>query len=414
MRLTLWAARRLARAIARRGFTRLLDSRVANPREALKHVAARVEGPVTLYIHIPYCIRPCGFCCFVRKMYREEEYWAYVKVLMRELEEYASALERAQVISVYVGGGTPTINREGIIAVLEKVRQLFPRASRICVEAHPATVTRELVKELRGVGVNRFSIGVQSLDQEVLRALGRLTHTPSQALEAVKTAASHFDTLNVDLIFGVPGVDPEAIVRDAEKLLQLGANQVTFYPLLIAWGKKTRWSRRELENADRMHLERIVSWAREQNLKPETIWCYSKASASSIDEYIVETPDYVGVGISSIGHVSASIYANTFTVERYVKMVERYGCSIAYHTRLTREEEGGYQMLMSAFSWRKPEPPPGCLVCKLAGALLARKPPSHSPAVLYAVHRLMKEFLEGVAWLRVEALRREAARGEIA
>ncbi len=374
-----------------------------------------IEGKVSLYIHIPFCIAPCRFCCFVRFPYKEDKYWLYMKALQAEIEETRSKLERTRVESVYIGGGTPSVNAEGLVWLLDIVRENFPEASTLTVEINPSDATPELLQAMRETGVNRVSIGIQSLRTKTLKRLGRRQKI-SEAVRAIAIAAkTGFPTINADLMFSVPGQDITEVLEDASYILRLGANQLTFYPLIPGIGAKRELVERILGsldytsdlkayNAIEKHMER-------EGLSPLTPWCYAKGKAP-LDEYIVEYTDYVAVGLSGIGKVGSRVYVNTFNVNKYVKKVLERGFSCSKTTVLTRSEAVDYDLFMEVFglrlsiehfltTWGAIRVLPILPLIKVHKGII-------EPAFLarYLIHVAMREFLSVLAWMRTEALAR--------
>ena len=388
----------------------LLESRIEEPEKAVEQAISNTER-ATLYIHIPFCIKPCKFCCFVRFRYSEEAYKEYMKSLKKEVENY---IKKAgdKINSIYIGGGTPTINRNGILELLDLIRnELGP--IDISLEAHPATIDDEFAKELSR-RVSRISIGVQSFSQEILDALGRGTHTPKKAIEALESVKGLFETVNADLISSVPNQNPMDVVRDALWLLDNYCDEVTIYPLLVAWGSEKIWGA-SLDKVDFKHQTTIFREMMKRKIRFVTPWCYSRIKPRLIDEYFIETTDYLGAGLSSIGKCGRIIYTNTFNLEKYSRLVSTRGFSVRTSTKLKESEEAGYRALIEAFGLRIRRETIEELeehykyAVKLLKSFLELENNFYKPRGLlayYAIHKVMKTFLEGIAWLRVEALRR--------
>ncbi len=401
---------------ARGVLERLLGSRVDNPENLVSNLLKKQEvKQATLYIHIPFCIRPCKFCCFVRTAYNEQLYKEYKEALMRELENYCSIAGNV-ISSIYIGGGTPTINHEGLLEILDHVQSNLGKPIEISVEAHPATIDREYAKELRKAGVSRLSIGVQSFNKETLERLGRTTCTPELSKKAIREVAGVFPTLNADLISSVPGQSVEEVTSGIDWLVENGCNEVTVYPLLIAWDSKAPWSENDRRCVDYSHFSTIYNHVVSRGLRLMTPWCYALSEPKLIDEYFIDTTDYLGAGMSSIGKIGNTIYTNTFDIRRYIELARRKGFSARACLKLSETEEKGYRLLIEAFGLRVKEDhititgDPGA---KILSPFIKRmfvcqngfcKPRGFQS--VYLIHTLMKDFLEGIAWLRLEAIKR--------
>src|SRR5262245_56460122 len=166
--------------------------------------------PLALYVHIPWCVRKCPYCDFNSHertgALPEKE---YVERLLSDLEALLPSVWGRRLISVFIGGGTPSLfSPESIDALLSGVRARLPLEphAEITLEANPGTVEAARFRGFREAGVNRISIGVQSFDQRMLQALGRI-HSADEARRAIEAALASFERVNVDLMYGLPGQD---------------------------------------------------------------------------------------------------------------------------------------------------------------------------------------------------------------
>jgi oxygen-independent coproporphyrinogen-3 oxidase len=209
--------------------------------------AVRFEAlpPLALYVHIPWCVRKCPYCDFNSHertgSLPEAEYLA---ALFRDLESSLPQIWGRRVISIFIGGGTPSLfSPESIDALLSGVRArlaLDPQAE-ITLEANPGTVEAARFRGFRSAGVNRISIGVQSFDERMLAALGRI-HSGDEARRAIDAAAASFDNVNIDLMYGLPGQTPAMARADLDQALRLAlphvsAYQLTIEPNTVFWSK---------------------------------------------------------------------------------------------------------------------------------------------------------------------------------
>ena len=174
------------------------------------------------YIHFPWCLKKCPYCDFAsaavdRADVRDE---AYADAVVAELE--SRDLSGRHLESVFFGGGTPSLwGADALGRTLEAVRGAFSATHEVevTVECNPTSIDAEKARELRTVGVNRLSIGVQSLDDENLRFLGRL-HDAAGALEALRGARSEMAHISSDLMFGMPGQDADDFAAEIETVLE--------------------------------------------------------------------------------------------------------------------------------------------------------------------------------------------------
>jgi putative oxygen-independent coproporphyrinogen III oxidase len=193
--------------------------------------------PLTLYIHIPWCVRKCPYCDFNSHAARETiPETSYLNALLSDLDHELPRLRGRQVEAVFIGGGTPSLfSPEAIDQLLTSVRtQLMLRPNlEITLEANPGKAERRRFSEFRAVGINRLSIGVQSFDDDCLHRIGRI-HGAHEAIGAAEDAhAAGFENFNIDLMFGLPGQDVEASLKDLCTAVSLKPAHISFYQLTI-------------------------------------------------------------------------------------------------------------------------------------------------------------------------------------
>ena len=168
-----------------------------------------------IYIHIPFCVRKCNYCAFNSKVGNSEEFSAYVDALISEIKTVPYSLAPLPY-TLYFGGGTPTLLK---ISQLEKILSniKIDDAAEITIEANPGTVDENYLKNLRELGFNRLSLGVQSFNDNLLKILGRI-HDSKTALETIQNARKFFNNVNIDLMYGLPRqtlADVQAAVKIA-------------------------------------------------------------------------------------------------------------------------------------------------------------------------------------------------------
>jgi putative oxygen-independent coproporphyrinogen III oxidase len=194
-------------------------------------------SPLSLYIHIPWCVRKCPYCDFNSHAIGDRpDELAYVDALLADFEVDATlALERP-LQSIFIGGGTPSLfTPEAIDRLLSGVRDRSTWADdiEITLEANPGAVESAHYAGYRAAGVNRLSLGVQSFDAESLRALGRI-HGPDEAQRAVESArAVGFDRINLDLMFALPAQTLQQAISDLEHAIALGTEHLSYYQLTL-------------------------------------------------------------------------------------------------------------------------------------------------------------------------------------
>lgn len=193
-----------------------------------------------LYVHVPFCVRKCGYCAFHSGPFSPDAAAAFVELAVRQMGDWGRTLGRVEVETVYFGGGTPSLLEPGQIeAMLRSAQDCFDldAEAEITLEANPDSVLRPgFLGSLRGLGVNRLSLGVQSLQDDLLAMLGR-PHDARQARLAVEAARdSGFSNLSLDLIWGLPGQTLEGWMADLAEAVALAPEHLSCYGLSLEEG----------------------------------------------------------------------------------------------------------------------------------------------------------------------------------
>ena len=194
--------------------------------------------PLGLYLHIPFCVKKCGYCDFYsvedRELMKE-----YVSALLLHIRSYGKVCSGYTVDTVYIGGGTPTcLGPKYLGRILQEIRNKFPLAedAEITVECNPESTDKKVLDVMKKQGVNRLSFGVQSAHDEELRAIGRI-HTFAQAKEAVELAREKgFANISLDLMYGLPGQTREMFLDSVEQCLGLEPQHLSCYGLKLEPG----------------------------------------------------------------------------------------------------------------------------------------------------------------------------------
>jgi len=305
----------------------------------------------TLYLHIPYCGVLCPFCSFHRVKFKRDPAKKYFQALRREIKLVTDAGYRFG--ELYAGGGTPTVLPGELIRTIDLVRELHP-VQGISAETNPSDLSDDILRDLQGAGVSRLSVGVQSFDDELLQEMQRFEKYGSgdQIRHRLQHAQGVFDTLNVDMIFNFPHQTEASLRRDLHILVdELNVDQVSFYPLMSA-------------NSTRKSMLRTVGsvdYARERNLYQiivgqllvngytrSSAWCFSR-QPGMFDEYIVDNEEYVGLGSGAFSYLQGSLFASTFSINHYLRLVNAGNTGTVRRRDLTQRDQIRYYLLMRLF-----------------------------------------------------------------
>jgi oxygen-independent coproporphyrinogen-3 oxidase len=206
--------------------------------------AATVSGlsnppPLSLYIHIPWCVRKCPYCDFNshESRFKNDEIpeAAYVDALIADLETATPKVWGRKIKSIFFGGGTPSLfSPQAIDRILSNVRALTPLEydAEITLEANPGTVDSAHFTGYKDAGVNRLSLGIQSFNADYLKALGRI-HDDKQAIAAAELALKTFERVNLDVMYALPNQTLDHALEDAKQAVALGPDHLSFYHLTL-------------------------------------------------------------------------------------------------------------------------------------------------------------------------------------
>jgi oxygen-independent coproporphyrinogen-3 oxidase len=193
--------------------------------------------PLSLYVHLPWCIRKCPYCDFNSHEMAADQapQQAYIDALLADLDQALPLIWGRAVHSIFIGGGTPSLFSPAAIDQLLsglRARLRLDADAEITLEANPGTFEKDRFRAFRQAGVTRLSLGVQSFDDQALKALGRV-HDRAQALAAAAEAAQCFETFNLDLMYAWPGQDMARLDADIDQALALQPPHLSIYHLTV-------------------------------------------------------------------------------------------------------------------------------------------------------------------------------------
>jgi oxygen-independent coproporphyrinogen-3 oxidase len=273
-------------------------------------VSLKALPPLALYVHIPWCVRKCPYCDFNsherRDALPESE---YVARLMLDIERLLPSVWGRRIVSVFIGGGTPSLfSPEAIDALLSGVRARLPLEplAEITLEANPGTVEAARFRGFRGAGVNRISIGVQSFDARMLAALGRI-HGPHEARRAIEAACASFDNVNIDLMYGLPGQTLPMARADIEAAAASGVPHVSAYQLTIEpntafWSRPPQLPEHDQCADMQLMTEEVLRGRGYEHYETSAFARPGRRCQHNVNYW--EFGDYLGIGAGAHGKVS--------------------------------------------------------------------------------------------------------------
>lgn len=282
-----------------------------------------------LYIHIPFCVKKCAYCDFLSWKGSGEEREAYVQALEKEISSYSEFAKDYRVSTVFFGGGTPSVlEGEQTERILKKIRDTFrvEKDAEITLEMNPGTAQKEKLLLYRELGINRLSIGLQSVKNENLKLLGRI-HTYGDFLDSYRMAReAGFDNISADLISTLPGQTLEEWKEELEILQETPLEHISVYQLIIEKGTEfyEKYGEHEELLPDEETSREIYLWTgkylKEHGFEQYEISNYARPSRKSRHNLRYwERKDYLGLGLGAASMVHNIRMSNTRDWEKYIE-----------------------------------------------------------------------------------------------
>ncbi len=309
----------------------------------------RPEQKYVLYTHIPFCESLCPYCSFNRFIFNENKARQYFQNLRRELSMLSD--KGYDFVTMYVGGGTPTVLVDELVETIDYAKSLF-QIQEVSCETNPNHLTKEVLYELQG-RVDRLSVGVQSFDDSLLKQMSRYDKFGSgeEVLSLIQNAVGILPSLNIDMIYNLPDQTEEMLYKDIDFIIQSGAEQTTFYPLMSAPSVKKAMDRTlgAIDRTREIRFFKIISEGLRKAYHPSSAWTFSREDTSLIDEYIVKYEEYIGTGSGAFSYVDGQLLVNTFSLKHYDEMINKNQHPVyAYHT-FNKHDRMRYRFLMELF-----------------------------------------------------------------
>ena len=300
----------------------------------------------SLYIHIPFCRSKCSYCSFISFEDKKDLINPYLEALQKE----ATGYKGTAVDTVYIGGGTPSyLDIRQLESLFEIIRSnfYFSSETEVTIETNPATFDLEKAEVLRDNGINRVSLGIQSLDDKFLNFLGR-PYSRTDALSAFEILKqANFKNINLDLIYALPQQDEQEIKKDVAELLSLESEHISLYTLTIdpgsAFFKKGVVS--VSQDTQARHYELVIAMLKEKGFRHYEVSNFSKEGHECRHNLNYwNAGRYIGLGVAAHSHLNGSRFWNTQGLQSYITKIQHSGSAKAGEEKLPAP-----QQLMEAF-----------------------------------------------------------------
>ncbi len=294
---------------------------------------------ISLYLHIPFCVKKCDYCDFLSGAYADDIQKRYAESLCREIAYMGQQLQSVAVSSIYIGGGTPSwLDASDMAKIMDALHKHFfiRQDVEISMECNPGTMTMEKFAAYRNMGINRLSIGLQSANDEELRLLGRI-HTYDQFLRTFDMARKNgFYNLNVDIMTGLPGQTLEKLMHTLDQVIALRPEHISAYSLIVEEGTPfyDRYKFDAVKQHAGMKTEFLPDEDEEYRLSKtaQRVLCAHGYQQYEISNYAREgfacyhntvywrRGDYLGLGIGAASMVGDRRMANVRDIYQYMDL----------------------------------------------------------------------------------------------
>lgn len=263
---------------------------------------------LSIYFHWPFCKSKCPYCDFFSQVKHNSDQNKIINSYIEQLNKYKEILPNKNIVSVFFGGGTPSlITPQNISRLLNKINELWlvsPKCE-ISLEANPNTKTPTLFQDLRHAGINRLSLGVQSFDDNYLRFLGR-THTSKEALHAIEEIIKNFDNHSIDLMYALPDQSKQNWLNQLDLSADFGLKHISLYQLMIE--ENTVFYKKGIKPLDEEKANELYllteDYLNSKNYQKYEVSNYSLPDFQSIHNKAYWLgKDYIGIGKSAHGRL---------------------------------------------------------------------------------------------------------------
>lgn len=286
-----------------------------------------------LYIHIPFCEKKCPYCDFYSIPYDEDLASCYLDILSYEIKNLNKSIS-----TVYIGGGTPTILDEKLLDfLLISLEKILKRSEENTIEANPESLTKDKIKLFLRRGINRISIGVQSLRDEKLKFLGRIP-TSSQAIEKVMEAKKlGFKNINIDLIYGLPHEELDEFKKEIKKVVKLPITHLSCYMLTLKKSSPLYKYIKDISEEEVARMYRfLMRYLPQRGFYQYEVSNFAKRNYFSRHNIIYwKNKEYIGLGASSVSYTEGIRTKRVADVKKYIQLIKENKSPIVFKEKLS-------------------------------------------------------------------------------
>ncbi|QQY80458.1 oxygen-independent coproporphyrinogen-3 oxidase [Keratinibaculum paraultunense] len=304
---------------------------------------------IGIYIHIPFCISKCYYCDFISYTKSNEEVTKYIDFLLMEMELYKDILKNYNIKTLFIGGGTPScIDERYIFKILDYIYKNYNASNieEITIEANPGTLNKPKLKSYKSMGINRISLGVQSLDDRLLKKIGRI-HTEMDFYKNYELIRDlGFNNINVDLIFGLPDQTIYQCEKTLKDMIKLGVEHISYYSLILEddtllkkWYEDGKIDMPS-EDKERYMYHRGIELLRDNGYEHYEISNFSKKGYRCKHNLIYwRLMPYIGLGLAAHSNLYGKRFWNYDNFKNYYKQLKNHKFPIEGEETISRDME---------------------------------------------------------------------------
>ncbi|MDD2215896.1 MAG: radical SAM protein [Eubacteriales bacterium] len=299
-----------------------------------------------LYVHIPFCKSICSFCPYCKVVYDESLARKYKTALVKEINLVGSTQkDKKEATSLYFGGGTPALMADDLDQIIQTLKKYFYINGEIGVELHPNDISESLLAKLKSAGVTMISVGIQSFDEGCLSALGRSRADYDEVFHSIKNAC--FQTVDMDLIFGIPRQTEKTLLKDIETAFAGGATQISTYPFIDFTFANNNDQPLPARKKKKM-LKAIASYCEETERVRTSVWTFAEPKTKKYSS--ITRDNFLGFGVSATTLLKDQFKINTFSIEGYIHRIESQHLPTSLTLDFSLRQRAVYYLFWSAYS----------------------------------------------------------------
>ena len=316
-----------------------------------------MKKKLSLYIHIPFCARRCGYCNFVTFVEKENYMFDYVDCLIKEMKLYSKKTQDHVVQSVYVGGGTPSYLHSGLMLKIFKALKenfKFLRNAEITIEANPNSLTVEKLEEYKACGVNRLSIGAQTCNNHILKDIDRLHNFDDFKLALELAQGNGFENISVDMLLGLPKQKKSDVMKMLKYLVSHEVKHISAYSLILERGtpmfNKVSSGKVSLPSEDKTvdMYNAVYKYLAKKGFKRYEVSNFAIPDYECIHNTVYWTmAEYIGLGVAAHSYFGGDRFANTNNLDDYITKLDSKKSPVVDKETLTIEEQREETIMLS-------------------------------------------------------------------